>query len=320
MNRLLLICVFLGCTALHAQYTDSAHVPGEAAPTNPTPVLLHKNRVFLVTAGSVAAYTGSIAALSSTWYKNYAQTNFHFFNDNGDWLQVDKAGHFFSAYNAARLNTELWKWAGLSKSHRTWMGGLSGTAFLTAVEVLDGFSSGWGFSMGDLAADLAGSGSYIAQELLWNEQRIHIKFSFHRVSYADASMRARADALFGSSTAERILKDYNGQTYWASVNLKSFFRKSNLPAWFNVALGYGASGMLGGTENILRDKNGTVVFNRTEVPRLRHWYLAPDIDLTRIKTKSRFLKTTFFLLNAFKFPAPSIGVSKNGLEWNWIHF
>jgi hypothetical protein len=71
-------------------------------------------------------------------------------------------------------------------------GGLSGTAFLTVVEVLDGFSSGWGFSIGDLGADLAGSGLFIAQELVWNEQRIQVKFSFHRNSYADPSLNNRA--------------------------------------------------------------------------------------------------------------------------------
>jgi hypothetical protein len=131
-------------------------------------------------------------------------------------------------------------------------GGLSGTAFLTVVEVLDGFSSGWGFSIGDLGADLAGSGLlFIAQELAWNEQRIQVKFSFHRNTYNDPLLNRRADDLFGNRThLERMLKDYNGQTYWMSANLKSFFKKSNLPAWLNIAVGYGADGMFGGTENI----------------------------------------------------------------------
>ena len=48
---------------------------------------------------------------------------------------------------------------------------------------------------------------------------------------------------------ERMLKDYNGQTYWLSANLKSFFQGSNIPAWLNVAVGYGADGMFGGFEN-----------------------------------------------------------------------
>jgi hypothetical protein len=279
-----------------------------------------KNRIYLATAGSVIGYGGSLIALSNAWYKHYPQTNFHFFNDNDDWLQVDKAGHVFSAYTAGKWSMELWRWVGLSRKQRIWVGGLSGTVFTTVIEVLDGFSSGWGFSVGDLGADLAGSGLFIAQELLWDEQKIQVKFSFHRNNYADASLDQRADALFGNRFVERLLKDYNGQTYWASANIRSLFKRSHLPKWLNIAVGYGADGMFGGTENIARDKNGAITFNRSDVPRYRQWYLAPDVDLTRIKTKSKFLKTTFFLLNSLKFPTPSIGFSKKGVEWSWMHF
>ena len=279
-----------------------------------------KSRVYLATAGSAAMYTGGLIALSNAWYKDYPQSSFHFFNDNNDWLQVDKAGHVFSAYTTGKWSMEMWRWAGLSKKQRIWAGGLSGTVFLTVVEVLDGFSSGWGFSIGDLGADLAGSGLFIAQELAWNEQRVQVKFSFHRNSYADPSLSNRADELFGTHTWERMLKDYNGQTYWMSANLKSFFKKINLPVWLNIAIGYGADGMFGGTENRMKDKNGLILFDRTDVPRYRQWYLAPDIDLTKIKTKSKFLRSTFFLLNSLKFPAPSIGFSKKGIEWSWLHF
>jgi uncharacterized protein YfiM (DUF2279 family) len=312
---------------LHAQDSttkitlpDTSRREDVIALTNCFPTFPNKTRIYLATAASVAAYTGTIVALSDAWYKNYARTPFHFFNDNDGWLQVDKAGHVFSAYTAGRMGKELWQWAGLSRKQRIWIGGLSGTAFLTTIEILDGFSSGWGFSIGDLSADLAGSGLFIAQELMWNEQRMQVKFSFHRNNYNDPSLDIRADQMFGHRTIERMLKDYNGQTYWLSFNLKSFYKKSNLPPWLNISIGYGADGMFGGTENISRDKNGVVLFDRSDVPRYRQWYLAPDIDFTKIRTKNKFLKATFFLLNSLKFPAPSIGFSKKGIEWNWLHF
>lgn len=277
-------------------------------------------RIFMATGASMVGYGLGLAELSHAWYQNYPQTSFHFFNDNNTWLQVDKAGHLFGAYTAGRMSMEVWRWAGLSRKQRIWIGGLSGTAFMTVIEVLDGYSSGWGFSLGDMAANLSGSGLLIAQELAWNEQRIHLKFSFHQNIYTDPVLNQRANTIFGSRGWERMLKDYNGQTYWASVNLKSFFKKSDLPSWLNIAVGYGADGMFGGTENMAKDANGTVYFSRTDIPRRRQWYLSPDIDLTRIKTKSKLLKTTFFLLNAIKIPAPSIGFSKKGIEWNWLHF
>lgn len=279
-----------------------------------------KTRIYLSALGSAVGYGGSLVALSNAWYNQYPQSSFHFFNDTNDWLQMDKAGHMFSAYTAGRMNMELWRWAGLSRKKRIWTGGLSGTAFMTVVEILDGFSSEWGFSVSDISANLVGSGLFIAQELAWDEQRIQAKFSFHTNDYGNPQLNQRADALFGRRFAERMLKDYNGQTYWLSVNLKSFAKQSGLPAWLNIAVGYGAEGMFGGTENLQKDANGNIIFDRRDIPRYRKWYLSPDIDLTKIKTKSRFLKITFFLLNSFKFPAPSIGLSKKGVEWNWAKF
>lgn len=327
VNKLLLILIVV-CSSVHAQdsakiiipSSDSIHTPQAVFSPQYVPPRPRPGRIYAATAASVAGYTGSLIALSNAWYKNYEQTPFHFFNDNSDWLQMDKAGHVFSAYTTGKWSMEVWRWAGLSRRQRVWIGGLSGTAFLTVIEVLDGFSSGWGFSIGDLAADLAGSGALIAQEFAWNEQRIQIKFSVHRNNYDDPSLAKRANDLFGNRTTERMLKDYNGQTYWASANIRAFFPKLNVPHWFNIALGYGAEGMFGGTENVTRDSNGIILFNRSDVPRYRQWYLSPDIDLTRIKTKSKFLKATFFLLNSLKFPAPSILFSKKGVEWKWIQF
>jgi hypothetical protein len=92
-----------------------------------------------------------------------------------------------------------------------------------------------------------------------------------------------------------------------------------LPAWLNVAVGYGAEGLLDADENIWINRNG-VKIDRTDIPRYRQWFIAPDINLTKIKTKSKFLKVALFFFNSFKFPLPSIGFSKKGVEWNWLHF
>ncbi len=279
-----------------------------------------KNRSWLAAGASVVGYGGSLIGLSKDWYEKYPQSSFHFFNDNGDWLQVDKAGHTFSAYSAGKLSMEAWRWTGVSRKKRIWIGGLSGAGFMTVIEILDGFSSEWGFSLGDLGANLLGSGSLIAQELAWDEQRIQLKFSFHTRSYGDPVLDQRANDLFGRRTSQKILKDYNNQTYWASANIRSFLKGSGVPSWLNIAVGYGAEGMFGGSVNLLKDANGNILFDRRDIARYRQWYIAPDIDLTKIKTKSKVLKATFFLLNSFKFPTPSIGFSRKGIQWNWLHF
>ena len=69
--------------------------------------------------------------------------------------------------------------------------------------------------------------------------------------------------------------------------------KSKIPAWLAVSVGYGVEGLFGARENIAKDANGNATFNRTDIKRYRQWFLAPDIDPSKIKTDSKALK--FFL-------------------------
>ncbi len=280
----------------------------------------NKRRVTLVTAGNIAGYGGAMAGLYKSWYSRYPQSSFHTFNDNHEWKQIDKFGHVYSAYIESYGSMEMWRWAGLNRKQRIWIGGMSGAAYQTIIEVLDGFSTQWGWSWGDFTANMVGSSLLISQELAWNEQRIRYKFSFHRKDYGNQQLNQRANIIYGNSTMERMLKDYNGQTYWLTANLKSFLPQSNLPAWLNIAAGYGAEGMFGARVNFAQDDHGNVAFDRRDIKRYRQFYIAPDIDLNKIRTKNKFVRLTLGVLNSFKFPAPSLEFSNNKLRWNWVHF
>jgi hypothetical protein len=189
-------------------------------------------------------------------------------------------------------------------------GATLGLTFLTTVEVFDGYSSQWGASLGDVAANVSGTALFVSQELLWKEQRIVPKFSFHTTPYASA----RPNVL-GSSLSEQILKDYNGQTYWLSVNIHSFFKQSKLPKWLNIAVGYGAEGMITGNEGLVN----TVFLPESD--RYRQFYLSFDVDLTKIKTKSNFIKTLFLVFNTVKIPAPAIEIKgSGGMQWHYLYF
>jgi hypothetical protein len=117
-----------------------------------------------------------------------------------------------------------------------------------------------------------------------------------------------------------MLKDYNAQTYWASVRLKSFFKNSPLPPWLCLSVGTGASGLWGGRENRSIDANGTVQFDRTDIARSRQWYLAPDIDFTRIPSKKKWVRTLLFTLNAFKCPLPTLEMQRGHLKLHLLYF
>ena len=279
-----------------------------------------KRRVKIIAATNIIGYSAAMVGLYSAWYKNYPQSGFHFFNDIKEWQQIDKIGHAYSAYAESKASMELWRWTGISRKKRIWIGGMSGAIYQTVIETLDGFSAEWGWSWGDFAANLVGSGLFVSQELAWDEQRIQYKFSFHRKTYADPSLNLRSDKIFGKTGAERFLKDYNGQTYWFSASLHSFFPKSKLPSWLQISLGTGAEGMFGAVDNTGRDSSGNINFNRKDIKRYRQWYLATDIDLTKIKTRHKGIKLALSLLNLFKFPMPALEYSNGKFSFHAISF
>ena len=250
--------------------------------------------------GMGGLYTGSLFLLNEAWYKGYPKSEFHTFNDSKEWLQIDKMGHFWSTYSLSRGSSELWSLALGDRRKGALAGSLSAVGFMTTIELLDGFSSEWGWSWSDMATNVGGSGLYLFQELAWGEQRIRFKFGPGLIKYNDPVLQARADQLFGKSIPERILKDYNGLKFWFSGNIHSFFPATKLPKWLNLAVGYGAEGLFGGFDNRGFDANGNLIFDRRDVARKRHLYIAPDIDFSKIKTRKKWLKSIFFVMDGFK--------------------
>lgn len=269
-----------------------------------------KKKIWLVGSSQVLLWTGSFVALNQAWYADYAKQPFHFFNDWPEWQQMDKAGHVWTAYQISRLSGDIWTWTGINTRKAIWLGGISGVAYQSIIEILDGFSEKWGFSMYDMAANVVGAGAYVSQQLIWKEQRITIKFSYTPYDYPE-DLEPRARELFGQPGIERTLKDYNSQTYWISINLRSFFPDTRIPRWLNLSLGYNARLMLGGRENVWTDEAGNET-DRSDIERYRRFFLSADVDLTKIRTKSKFLRSVFSAVNVIKIPAPTLEYNSTG--------
>jgi len=257
----------------------------------------------LVAAVSSGSWLTGMGLLYGLWYRDYPQSSFHFFNDGGEWLQMDKVGHCGSAYFTSLWAASLVKWTGATQRRSALIGGAMSLTFMTTIEVFDGFSSNWGFSKADMLSNLSGTALFLGQEFLWKQQRIVFKYSYHR----DQLAGLRPD-VFGQGLAENMLKDYNGQTYWLSVNLNSFSNDSRLPSWLNLAAGYGAGGMIYADE-----ENGTR--GSLKNSRYRQFYLSPDIDWRKIPVRSGALKAVFTLLSFVKIPAPALEYRSNG---SWV--
>lgn len=269
---------------------------------------LNKPKRNLVIISEASIGIATLVGLNELWYASFERSKFQTINDNGNWLQLDKLGHAFTAYQLGKHGARLLNWSGADRHSQLLYGATLGFTFLSAVELLDGYSKAWGFSWGDILANGAGSSLFIAQELLWMEQRIALKYSFRQTRYA----QYRPDTL-GHSVLEQLVKDYNGQTYWLSANLSSFFKTYKIPKWLNLAFGYGGEGMLQGTHI---PTNPFVKSNK----RYRQYYLSFDINLNAIKTKSRFLKSVFKVISAVKVPLPTIEFNKEKSVFHLFFF
>ena len=188
-------------------------------------------------------------------------------------------------------------------------GSAASLLFLSTIEVFDGFSDNWGFSTGDMIANTGGTMLYAAQKIAWHEPRIVFKFSYHETKYACI----RQDQL-GSNFTERLFKDYNGQTYWLSANIGSFMKSSSkFPKWLNVATGYSADGLTGARAN--------PEYTPGYIERHRQFFIAPDIDLTKLKTRKKFVRGLLTTFGFIKFPAPAIEFRDDGMiRAHWLYF
>lgn len=292
-----------------------------------------KRRFYYAGGLGALAYTSFSVGFYNAWYKDFPMSRFKLFNDYGEWENMDKAGHIFSGYFQALLTYKGAKWTGLSENKSIWTGIACGTLFQTTLEVMDGFSQQWGFSIPDIASNTIGIGTFAIQQRYWGEQRITLKESAWASKHASdifinsingigppVSLRQRADQLYGSSWGERFLKDYNAQTYWASINVKSFLDPSaRWPNWLNIALGYSAENMYGGFENTW-STNG-IKYDASSIERYHQFVVALDLDFTKIRTRHGFLRSLLSIGNIFKMPSPAIEFTSQGeVMFHLIYF
>lgn len=285
---------------------------------------LDRGRFWTAAGVGAGLYLGASYTLYNTWYKQYELGPFTAFNDWQEWAQMDKAGHFFSAYFQSRLAFSGAHWTGMSRSAARWTAIGVSTIIQGTIETFDGFSEQWGFSWTDIAANTVGTSFFIAQDLLWQEQRMLVKVGNNLRDHPDfpitndgvsSNLGDISRERFGDYPFERFLKDYNNQSIWVSANLRSFLPNSGLPHWLNLAVGYGAENVYGAYGNSW-DVDG-VRFRYPET-RYRQWFLSPDLYLSRIPTRKRWIRMLLGILDIVKVPAPTLELSRGKLQWHWL--
>lgn len=310
---LVVICCCAGFRLSAGNVDHALPLEGQSRPNNNNSKKLSKDsldkkKLARIIVAESTLYVGGISYLSFVWYKDRQRVPFHLFDDRKGYLQIDKMGHAWGAYLESKTSYNWLRSAGVSKNKALIYGGTLGIILQAPIEVFDGIYPGWGFSWSDIAANTAGSALLIGQEILFDEQILDYKFSFNRSKYADHS-----NGMLGDNYVESLFLDYNGHSYWLSINMNRLSSKSIFPDWLNLAVGYGANGMYGEFEN-RKYWNGKPL---PETERYRQYFISLDIDWTEIETDRYLLQQLFQAMNYIKLPAPAL--EYNGLEGFKFH-
>jgi hypothetical protein len=275
---------------------------------------LNKKRVLASHLTLGLGYSTSMIGLAQVWYKNQESQGFQFFDDSKDWLQMDKIGHTYTAYWMQNRAFALYQWSGMEQSKALLYSSLFSVLFMSTFEIMDGFSPNYGFSWADVGANSLGIGLFSAQQHFFGKQHVTMKFSYSHSSYAQYRPE-----LLGNTAPERLLKDYNGQTYWFSLSLASVTPESwRIPDWLCLSFGYSISEKLKSDTEFY-----TVNFNNAflEFNAYRRYFLSFDIDLSKIPVKKPWLKMLLGNFNFLKIPLPTIEFSnRNAPRFYVVYF
>ena len=297
-KKSIVIAFFLLIQIIQAQPVDSAKIA-------------RNHRVVYLTT-TLSMYSVGNIVLYNTWYKPYNTGQFRTFNDQKEWFGMDKVGHFVTSWWITSFIRETSQMSGFNKKQAKWMSVIYPTLFMTSIEVMDGFSDGWGFSKADLFSNCSGIAfSYLQSEIpVLND--FHLKYSWN-----PGSLSSYRPNMLGRSIPERMLKNYNEQTYWLSMPLHLLHQK--IPNWLCLSVGYGAEGMLGARSNEWQTEGK--LFNYSSIKRERQWSLSLDIDLSKFKVKGKAWKLLTSAIRWVKIPAPALhfnqtsGIHFSPIQW-----
>ncbi len=245
-----------------------------------------------VLAGMGAAFLGTGTAIhlyqQKAWWSDQ-RTEFHFENDWGYALWIDKVGHAYGAMLIQHGISAGLEAANLNAEQCVWYGSISALSFQTFIEIEDGFGPQWGFSPGDFYGDVVGSAYPVLQYYFPVLKNFMLKASYWPKDLNKTNPN--------SGQKHIIVDDYHGQKFWISARLKNLLPESAAEFWpefLMLAIGMGVKNL---------DGNGGGQ---------RDFYIALDFDAETIPLNGRvwqFVKNT---LNFLHFPMPGIRVTSGG--------
>jgi hypothetical protein len=242
------------------------------------------------------------------------QTNAWWADDRGsfhvqeDWPyanQVDKFGHFYSAYVMSTAWHDILAEAGMSQTPSVIVGGALGLAYQTYVEIEDGYAKNWGFSPSDAISNAIGAGYFVAQSFSPFLQNFTPRWNYTPSSWSGEQPLSERPATF--------IDDYNSTTFWLAMNVNNLLPngavKDIWPDWLMLDIGYGIRSY------------GVSDPTQTQAPVQSRFMVGLDYDWVKIIPPSSvsFLNYLRQSLNYIRFPGPTLEFTSDGASFRFFY-
>jgi Predicted periplasmic lipoprotein (DUF2279) len=186
--------------------------------------------------GGIAATVGIYGA--TNWWEDGFSGSFHTVNEG--WFGqdtneggADKAGHAYGTYVMTRLLTRTFEAVGNDPGRALRLGAWTSLGVMTGVEVIDGFSNKYSFSIEDAVMNAAGTAFAVLSEVYPSvDALLDFRLLYQRPD----------DAQQAGST--QPLSDYSGQTFLLVLKVDGIPRVHEVPVvrYLEFEVGYNARG------------------------------------------------------------------------------
>lgn len=222
---------------------------------------------------------------------------------------LDKCGHFYGGYAIGYLMSESLMLAGFSWDAASIWGGVLGLTYQTYIEILDGYSIGFGFSPSDFYADIIGSSYFVAQHFIPFLQNFNPKFMYVNPGWLGEHDRV-PHATF--------IDNYSAQTFYMTINVYNLLPESwkkSYPKWLDISVGYAIYSLFDFAHYKCEQCNSAPITDG--VGGNRKLLIALDVNLPKLfPDASPFFSWLLNGMNLYKvIPTPTleIGIGKNAI-------
>ncbi len=261
----------------------------------------------IINIGVPSAALISLVGINEIWYKNYPRSGFHFFDDFKEWNGMDKIGHACTSYQLNKVSHTLFEKNNIKNP--LLKSSLYTFGYMLGVELLDGYSTEWGFSIYDVIGNGLGTLLYSFQEYKLKNQPFKFKFSSQETPYASCR-----PSILGENRLQQIFKDYNGQTYWITFNYNELWNKKiKLFDYVDFAVGYSINGFTGGHNNPEIASCDCIISECNNLKRTSQFIFSMDLNASKIKKNHPIIGKFLLPFDIVKIPFPAfiINSSKN---------